>query len=136
MKMCYRGVEYDYETPSIEFDQGVVGGKYRGQDWKHRYPKHMVHLKPKIYMQYRGVAYSTCPTPLTRLPVNHQNQSNTINNYCSIPAKTGVQTKESTKIHLENMRRSLEHRLAIAQAKGDTHLINLLKKESRELSLL
>jgi len=34
------------------------------------------------------------------------------------------------------MRKSLERRLAAAQTRGDKDLIDLLQKESRELSLL
>ncbi|MEY3826053.1 MAG: hypothetical protein RLZZ148_867 [Cyanobacteriota bacterium] len=37
------------------------------------------------------------------------------------------------QIHLENMKQSLERRLEAAQARGDAHLINLLKKESLAL---
>jgi len=37
------------------------------------------------------------------------------------------------QIHLENMKQSLERRLEVAQARGDAHLINLLKKESLAL---
>jgi hypothetical protein len=38
-------------------------------------------------------------------------------------------------VHLENMRRNLERRLEIAQARGDEDLLNLLHHESRSLSL-
>jgi len=37
------------------------------------------------------------------------------------------------QVHLENMQRSLERRLEVAQAQGDADLINLLKKESLAL---
>ena len=33
MKLCYRGVSYDYEPLVMETTVVKAGGKYRGQDW-------------------------------------------------------------------------------------------------------
>jgi hypothetical protein len=38
--------------------------------------------------------------------------------------------------HLENLRRNLERRLEIAQARGDEDLVTLLHRESRALAIL
>lgn len=122
MKLSYRGINYESEIPTIEFEPGESRGKYRGRDWQFKYPKHMVHLKPKIYRQYRGVAYSTCPHPIAK------------ESYCRLPPPVPPVKNDSRQIHLENMRRSLERRLAVAQAKGDTKLISLLEQESQQLS--
>jgi len=130
MKLSYRCVSYEYENSNIEFDQGETGGKYRGREWHCRYPKHMFHLKPKIYRQYRGVAYSTCPTTLSNSMVHP-----VMKNYCQVEPQVQMQKHTSDQIHWENMRKSLERRIAAAQARGDLELIHLLEKESRELSL-
>ena len=134
-QLSYRGIGYDYENSNIEFDQGEIGGKYRGQSWKYRYPKHIVHIKPKIYRQYRGVAYSTCPTPLQESQVNQYSYHPAKDNRCPVQPQKQLQKHTSAQIHWENMRKSLERRLETAQAKGDLNLVSLLEKECRELSL-
>ncbi|TVQ42753.1 MAG: DUF4278 domain-containing protein [Gloeocapsa sp. DLM2.Bin57] len=134
-QLSYRGISYDYENANIEFDQGEIGGKYRGKDWKYRYPKHIVHLKPKIYRQYRGVAYSTCPTPLQESQVNPHTHNPAQDNRCSVQPQKQLQKQTSAQIHWENMRKNLERRLQAAQARGDVELVTMLEKESRELSL-
>jgi hypothetical protein len=128
MKLSYRGVNYEPETTNLEFEPGELGGKYRGRNWQHTYPRHIVHLKPKIYLQYRGVAYSTCTNS------NHS-QILPRQNSCPLPPQLPLNKNHSSQIHWENMRRSLEYRLAAAQAKGDQKLISLLEKESQQLSL-
>ncbi|ELR99930.1 DUF4278 domain-containing protein [Gloeocapsa sp. PCC 73106] len=123
MKLSYRGINYEQESSSIEFELGELGGKYRGSNWHYRYPRHMVHIKPKVYRQYRGVAYSSCPYTLVQ------------ESYCRFTPKTPPVKNRSADIHWENMRRSLDRRLAVALEKGDTKLISLLEKESQQLSL-
>jgi len=59
MTLAYRGVKYERDSLPLEMKTGDIGGKYRGQDWNHHYPRHMLQLEPKLHRQYRGVAYST-----------------------------------------------------------------------------
>jgi len=61
MTLAYRGVKYERDSLPLEMKTGDIGGKYRGQDWNHHYPRHMLQLEPKLHRQYRGVAYSTRP---------------------------------------------------------------------------
>jgi hypothetical protein len=136
MKLSYRGINYETENSNLEFDQGEVGGKYRGTNWQHTYPRHVVHLRPKLYMQYRGVAYSTSPIPLTQSHIQTVANNPAKDNHCPINPQNHLQKHTSSQIHWESMRKSLDRRLAAAQTRGDKDLIDLLQKESRQLSLL
>ena len=57
MKLCYRGISYDYNPPTVETTQGQVGGQYRGNDWRFRNLKKPPVLQPTKNLVYRGVAY-------------------------------------------------------------------------------
>jgi hypothetical protein len=135
MRLSYRGVNYETELPILEANEGEIGGKYRGRDWNYRYPKHIPQLKPKFYQQYRGIAYSTRPIPKDGEIVFPQWNATGV--YCpiSLQQPQTVVSSEVSKTHLENMRRSLERRLEIAKENGDESLLELLKKESRQLAL-
>jgi hypothetical protein len=130
MLLTYRGVTHEGNFAPLEMEQGAIAGKYRGVDWRYRYPRHVPQSAPKLYRQYRGVSYSTspavacegmelpkiaCPLPLSRpVPIEPE----------------GLST-----IHLDHIRRRLERRLQIAQKNGDENLIEMLEKESRDLAL-
>ncbi len=135
MKLRYRGVTYEREPSTLEVIEGEVGGKYRGENWHHSYPRHMTHLRNKPSMEYRGVAYSS---------ISHGVQSNTIATSsveekaccCSVylpkqPVFTVI--NEAAKIHWENIRRSLGRRLEVAEASGNKNLVSLLEQESKQL---
>ncbi|TAE54486.1 MAG: DUF4278 domain-containing protein [Oscillatoriales cyanobacterium] len=47
MKLTYRGANYEYDIPTVDMIEGEVAGKYRGQDWNYRYPRHLA--VPKKY---------------------------------------------------------------------------------------
>ncbi|MFM7478658.1 MAG: DUF4278 domain-containing protein, partial [Microcystis aeruginosa] len=47
MMLAYRGVKYEKDSLPLEMKTGDIGGKYRGQDWNHHYPRHMLQLEPK-----------------------------------------------------------------------------------------
>lgn len=135
MKLSYRGINYEKELPILEMNDSEIGGKYRGQNWIERYPRHIPQLQPKLYRQYRGVAYSTRPIPKAGevfVPQGYTSQDS-----CSVsmqkPSK--IVANRISKTHLENMRRNLEHRLQVAKANGDDNLIDLLEKEFQQLVL-
>jgi hypothetical protein len=135
MKYTYRGVTYEKEPLSLEVTEGEIGGTYRGQAWRHRYPRHIPELKPQPYLQYRGVAYSKRPYIQSgpRIacqiePIRHAVSAEQLSD--------DVQTTNLAKqIHLENIRRHLEHRLQVAKANDDRDLIALLQQESQQLTL-
>ena len=134
MKCSYRGVTYESKPTILETMEGEVGGKYRGQDWRYNYPRHIPQLQPKVYMQYRGVAYSTLSLPITE---GNSKQEKAQTNACKASIRKPLEfiIEDATKIHLNNIRRNLEHRLQIAKANGDESLVNLLKNESKQLAL-
>ncbi|MEG3976377.1 DUF4278 domain-containing protein, partial [Microcoleus sp. herbarium8] len=41
MQLTYRGANYEYDIPTVDTIQGQAAGKYRGQDWNYRYPRHI-----------------------------------------------------------------------------------------------
>lgn len=127
MKLSYRGIHYDQVPLALDMNEGEVGGKYRGQDWKYHYPRHIPQLQPKLYRQYRGVAYSSRPNLGTETATLTCSISNTL--------PTAIVTDEVSQVHLETIRRRLERRLEIALAKGDTELVHLLQQESQALKL-
>lgn len=127
MKLSYRGVHYEQVPFALDMNEGEVGGKYRGQDWKHHYPRHLPELQPKLYRQYRGVAYSSRPSL----------NSEAVTLTCSIPQvqQRAIVSDEVSQVHLETIRRRLERRLEIALANGDFKLVDLLQQESQALNL-
>jgi len=118
MRLHYRGVTYEKEPFTLEVVKGEVGGTYRGQDWFGTYPRHILHLRPKSSMQYRGVAYGA--------PVSTPSGERTM------PKLTIV--KEAEKTHLESIRRSLERRLQVAEASGNQSLVFLLQQEFKAVT--
>jgi hypothetical protein len=135
MKLSYRGIHYDEDPLNLEFKEGTVVGKYRGQDWNYHYPRHIPQLQPKIFMQYRGVAYSTCPLPKKEGCEEYLWESGIKSCRSYIPENSQVVNRDTGSIHLENIRRNLERRLQIAKANGDHNLVNLLRKECKQLSI-
>lgn len=137
MKLCYRGIDYENKAAILEVVKGEVGGKYRGQDWYDSYPRHIPHLKPKIYRQYRGIAYSTCPIAKNDTSYNFYQNNDTDFNKQLLDNRRNQIVQHSTKttddIHIDNIRRNLERRIAVAKAKGDDYLISLLEKEFNQL---
>ncbi|MGH2414712.1 MAG: DUF4278 domain-containing protein, partial [Microcystaceae cyanobacterium] len=135
MKLSYRGVSHEVELSLLEMNEGEVGGKYRGQNWRYHYPRHIPQLQTKSYRQYRGVVYNNRLISDTEIPSISNSKISKAT--CAVPVKkTGaVFGNEITKTHLENIRRNLEYRLQIAKASGDKNLINLLEEESQQLTL-
>jgi hypothetical protein len=59
MKLCYRGVCYDYNPPTVETTESEFVGKYRGLDWRFHAVKKAPVQPTNVELQYRGVAYNT-----------------------------------------------------------------------------
>jgi hypothetical protein len=134
MKLHYRGVEYTRTPYNLEIIEGEIAGKYRGQDWQHHYPRHMVDLQPKVGLQYRGVPYKTCQVakePVANIEVQRQQLNQSFER-----TQPRAVIDEAEKIHLDNMRRNLERRLQVAKASGNDSLVQILEKESQDLALL
>ena len=75
MKFSYRGIAYEKKLPVIEMETGDYGGKYRGQSWHYRYPRH-IHQTPKqINRLYRAT------NPLLSCQAQAPNDSSS----CAVP---------------------------------------------------
>ena len=46
MRLCYRGVEYDYNPPSLEVKEQEILGKYRGRPLHFNYVSHVPVPQP------------------------------------------------------------------------------------------
>jgi hypothetical protein len=129
MQFSYRNNNYETERNLLEVTETNIAGKYRGHHWKYKLPRHIPQLQPKVYLQYRGVAYSTCP--MVKVPP-HTPECASVRQMKKT-SKSAVTSTE--KIHLENLRRNLEHRLKSAQVNGNEDLITMLQKECKQLQL-
>lgn len=132
MKLTYRGVNYE-GTPALEVTEREIGGTYRGQQWKSHYVRHIPEPVPVHNLSNRGIAYRT-GKPTAAIPKTVE-QPAAIRWYqaCLTRNKREV-LDELTSNHMKNICRSLEHRLAVAKAKGDDTLIQLLEAESKQLA--
>ncbi|MGK7930970.1 MAG: DUF4278 domain-containing protein [Microcystaceae cyanobacterium] len=132
MKLSYRGISYEREHTPLDTQEGDIAGKYRGQEWRYHYPRHIPQSPPKLYRQYRGVAYSCRPLGETETKTYQKAYTKTT---CSIPCHQPIIENEISQVHLDNMRRNLERRLKVAEANGDEALVKLLQKESQQLTM-
>jgi Domain of unknown function (DUF4278) len=125
MKLTYRGVSYEYNPNPQEMTESPILGKYRGQAWNIRYPRHMNIPQPITELQYRGVPYRTTATGGIQA-VKPQTPE--------IEKFARPRLSDVAKIHQSYLLKSLQHRLAVAKAKGDANLVYLLEEESRHLA--
>jgi hypothetical protein len=133
MKLKYRGVEYEHDSPVLEIVEGEIAGKYRGQSWKPHYLKHISVPQPVLNLQYRGAAYTTGqPTPIGAPAVVSVPK----------PAQTGVVvafknrhqlSAELSRVHHINVMRNLEHRLEVARSQGNASLVQMLEAERDQI---
>lgn len=125
MKLTYRGIAYEKPSFALDTELGDIKGRYRGQDWQCRYPKPIprLHLKPPS--TYRGSAQHI-PAPAQR------DETGLVSPW----EAQKVITHELSQMHFENIRKSLEKRLQVAEEKGDIRLIRLLNQEFEQLAAI
>jgi len=129
MNMSYRGNTYlQSETSLMEVKEGDIMGKYRGSEWRYKLPNHIPQLQPKVYLQYRGVAYSSCANAQQPYFIPQQEVNSDIT-----PVMSKATKKNLEQVHIANMRRNLERRMEIAQINENYKLLAMLKKESDDL---
>jgi hypothetical protein len=132
MKLTYRGTRYDSQPQTFNLMEGEIGGKYRGNDWHVRYPRHIPAPPTLKELSYRGVHYQT-------------GESVTTPGTTTTPKRPVVRTlideqpvhkvmEEVAKLHRNNICRSLERRMEAAQRLGDDNLIHQLQLESKQLT--
>jgi Domain of unknown function (DUF4278) len=88
MKLCYRGVCYEYTPPEVAAAaQTDPISQYNGVDLRFRNPKKALVLQSTLDLKYRGVAYGNnnaatdvpAPTPLAATSVDEQARNLTLN---------------------------------------------------------
>jgi hypothetical protein len=68
MKLTYRGVQYDYNPPTVEMHNTSEVGKYRGVDIRFRTAKRNPVQQTTLDLVYRGAAYRTGEEAKTATP--------------------------------------------------------------------
>ncbi|NJL48634.1 MAG: DUF4278 domain-containing protein [Leptolyngbyaceae cyanobacterium SM2_5_2] len=138
MKLCYRGIEYDYTPPSLEVKDSEILGCYRGRPLHFSYISHVTVPQPVANLTYRGVPYTTTVEGHVRsaTPVAALRQS--VFQAIQAADNSGMQARrhllqESAVAHRINIQRSLEHRLAVARAQGNEALVQQLEAEQHQL---
>lgn len=136
MKFSYRGSSYENTSPTLEVTEGEILAKYRGQNYKVQYPRHVQVPDVIVNLKYRGVPYIVGKTGTTdTLKRQHLEQLvNLPDCKLSVDKNRQKMMDEAARMHLESIRRSLEHRIQVAKANGDENLIRLLEAESKQLS--
>lgn len=141
MKLTYRGVDYDYNPPVLEATESEVAGQYRGQATTFRYVEHVPIPQPAEQLTYRSVAYQTTRQgqilQLAEQPAKVK-RAGALQGLRKLSANTPA-TKarrellsEASKVHKQSISRSLEHRIEVARAEGNTSLLEQLESEMRQ----
>ena len=138
MKLTYRGVSYDRAPASLEVTEGDILGKYRGQltrCHKATQPLERPDVESML-LHYRGGLYSAMkPAVAGSMKQPRVLQAPAASCPIRLPQLSKLMNQDVRQVHLENMRRSLEQRIQSAQAKGDQHLVKILRQESNNLRM-
>lgn len=118
MKLSYRGANYDYDIPAVDMLEGEVAGKYRGQNWNYRYPRHIRVPKQAQDLQRGLLCATAAPKPAE--------------NAAAVTPPPKVE--EIAQVHRANICNILDRRLQIAKARGDERLLRLLEIESKQMA--
>jgi len=65
MKLCYRGINYDYTPNTADTKESGVLGRYRGLDWRFRNLKRVPTPLPTLDLVYRGIRCRKSDVSLT-----------------------------------------------------------------------
>ncbi|MEG3932915.1 MULTISPECIES: DUF4278 domain-containing protein [unclassified Microcoleus] len=121
MKLTYRGSNYEYDIPTVDMVEGEVAGKYRGQNWNYRYPRHIPNPK-----KYGGPHY-------TKKRDAQAGDGNVAAANAPGAVKSYPTVMEVAQVHRANLCNILDRRKEAAKAKGDETLLRLLEIESRHM---
>lgn len=151
MRLVYRGASYDYNSPSLEVRETDVLRRNQGA-----YQRCKTLQEASYPLTYRGVRYTTAQvaealssTPALRGPQKLVYRGQQYTKYPNgaiakvaadkaavrVPNTTAELFKEVSRVHQDNLRRNLQHRLQIAKQQGNQALVNLLEAESKQLAL-
>lgn len=110
-------------------ENDITGNKIRGHSWRYKLPKHIPQLQPEISSQSRSLIDHICSNS------NSYDQSIKCSCYLKENSCPKLVVENTEQIHLENLRRNLQNRLQIAQAKENYDLVAMLQKECQQLKL-
>ncbi|MEM6838776.1 MAG: DUF4278 domain-containing protein [Cyanobacteria bacterium P01_C01_bin.120] len=135
MKLCYRGVSYDYTPPVLEVSESEMLGQYRGRPLRFSYVGHVPFPQSEAKLMYRGAAYQTTrhgevQAVVQVQPAPQEAQFKPV--FDSMAAARRSLLQEAADMHQTNIKRSLEHRMQVAQAKGDEYLLRQLQDEMHQ----
>ena len=133
MKLTYRGTNYENDISAVEMVEGEIGGKYRGQSWNYRYPRHIPVPEQAYNLKYRGVEYNTKRTQEPEVVVA-KTVVEPVLALAASRAKACTAVPDITKVHRANLCNILDRRLQIAKAKGDERLLRLLESEAAQMA--
>jgi hypothetical protein len=140
MRLCYRGVEYDYHPPSLEVKEGEILGKYRGRPLHFNYVSHVPIPQPVADLTYRGVSYRTTALGQVRPGVRSAEQPRqSVFQAIKSSDNSMMQArrhllKEAAESHRDNIQRILQHRIEVARAQGNDTLLKQLEEEMHQLA--
>jgi hypothetical protein len=122
MKLFYSGIAYEKPSLALDAHFGEIRGKDRSQNGQYHYPSPIPRLHFTPPLTYRGVT-------------QHNLSQSEVGNACpmSLWEVQKVVTNELSQMHFENIRKSLEKRLQVAEERGDVDLIQLLNREFEQL---
>jgi hypothetical protein len=131
MQLSYRGANYEYDIPTVDMVEGNVAGKYRGQNWNYRYPRHITVPGEGGGTRYRSAQH----TRERNLTVDR-----TVDRTVAVVENTDVAdtakstTWELAKVHQAHICNILDRRKQVAAARGDESLLRLLEKEWQQMA--
>jgi hypothetical protein len=131
MELVYRGSAYKHEPIGLEITEGEILGRYRGTSWR-CHTLHGLEI-PGSANQHQPLVYRGIPYAGGELNAESGRPQVVV---LSQKTQTSTLVKQSAaEAHHRNLQRSLERRLAAAQARNDRALILQLEAESKQLSL-
>jgi hypothetical protein len=152
MNLKYRGVEYPQSEPlTLEVQEKELIGSYRGNNCYHTHFDTSAIPQPSHTLRYRGVEYRSgraiapqvqpqpSATPLRvdlQTAANRDSSVHQVTPVGSQPLSRQARLREQAdldRVHIAFLRQKLEHRLSVAQHKGDRHLIQQLEQERNQL---
>ncbi len=139
MRLCYRGIDYEYTPPAVRMVEGKIGGDYRGCPWKFHVLEDMPAPQPGLQLVYRGVTYATgdlrkVATDLPEIASPASQPKLDMDTLFSSSRKLRQSIDAVAQTHLNNMRSNLKHRLQVAREKGDQELVRLLEREEEQMA--
>jgi hypothetical protein len=132
MKLTYCINNYEYDIPAVDLVESEVAGKYRGQGWNYRYPRHIPVPNQAHDLKYQGVEHKTTGTSKTEATIAKK----TVEPRRAIApanAKPCILLPDTTKVHRANLCNILDRRLQVAKARGDERLLRLLEHEAQQM---